>query len=134
MAEEGRRQLGRTLLARAADDLHALDVLRTADVADAVVGFHAQQAVEKSLKAVLAAHGVEYRFSHDLSYLNDLLAENGIEVPPELREAETLRPWAIELRYEDPARSGATLDRDAAYRHATVTYGWAERFFSADPA
>jgi len=29
------------------------------DIADAIVGFHAQQAVKKAINAVLAAHGVE---------------------------------------------------------------------------
>jgi HEPN domain-containing protein len=41
-------------------------------IGDAVVGFHAQQAVEKSLKAVLSAHGLEFRRTHDLLTLLQL--------------------------------------------------------------
>ena len=95
------------------------------DVPDEVVGFHAQQAVEKSLKAVLAAHDIDYAFSHDLSYLGDLLESNGLDLPGEVRAGEELRPWAAEFRYEDPAGGPATLDRKRAHELATATIGWA---------
>jgi HEPN domain len=36
------------------------------EVADVLVCFHSQQAVEKALKAVLAARGVEFPFIHDI--------------------------------------------------------------------
>jgi HEPN domain-containing protein len=53
--------LARVLLDRADDDVTLVRrVVEEEDIADAIVGFHAQQAVEKAIKAVLAAHGVEY--------------------------------------------------------------------------
>src|SRR6185437_239024 len=50
------RDLAEQLLRRAADDeAAARAMLPLESVTDAIVGFHAQQAVEKSLKVVLAA-------------------------------------------------------------------------------
>jgi HEPN domain-containing protein len=58
------------LLDRAAEDeLMARSLLPIEGVTDAGVGFHAQQAVEKALKAVLALKGVEFPYSHDLDAL-----------------------------------------------------------------
>lgn len=45
----------------------AADLL--AGVTDAIVGFHAQHAVEKAIKAVLAANGETFPFTHDLEGL-----------------------------------------------------------------
>ena len=70
------------------------------DVADAIVGFHAQQAAEKLIKAVLAARGVTFVKSHALGYLIGLVEENDIGAPAELSEADVLSPWAVEFRYE----------------------------------
>ena len=48
--------------------------------ADEIFGFHVQQAIEKSLKAWLAARSVIFPLTHDLSRLLDLLEENGADV------------------------------------------------------
>ncbi len=41
-------------------------------IADEILGFHAQQAAEKMLKAVLACQGIEFPFTHRLADLIDL--------------------------------------------------------------
>ncbi|HEY4812391.1 MAG TPA: HEPN domain-containing protein [Solirubrobacteraceae bacterium] len=95
-----------------------------ADVANAIVGFHAQQAAETLIKAVLAARGVAFMKSHALSYLIGLVEENDIEAPDELSEADVLSPWAVEFRYEgeDPP----ALDRSAALVLVEQLRAWAE--------
>jgi HEPN domain-containing protein len=58
MAESA--DLARELLGLAGDDeAAARAMLPIGSVTDAIVGFHAPQAVEKALKAVLASQGVE---------------------------------------------------------------------------
>ena len=66
---------------------------------DEVFGFHAQQAVEKSLKAWLAHLHVEYPLKHDLDILFDLLASSGCVVD-KFRFAADLNVFAVEHRYE----------------------------------
>jgi HEPN domain-containing protein len=61
--------------------------------------FHAQQALEKGLKAVLVAHGVVFRRTHDLIELLDMAAANGIAVPVARDLLLRLAPYAVEFRY-----------------------------------
>jgi len=70
------REHARLLLAKAHEDLYVLNrLVDDTDSPDAVIGFHAQQAVEKSLKAVLTSRGIRYPWTHDLGGLIDLLAD-----------------------------------------------------------
>lgn len=67
--------------------------------ADEIFGFHAQQAIEKALKAWLAARGVTFPLTHDLSRLFELLEENGADVSlfwPLLQYSV----FAVQARYE----------------------------------
>lgn len=56
MPQHDRLDLAHVLLSRAIDDETPVRKVSTdTDVADAIIGFHAQQAAEKLIKAVLAA-------------------------------------------------------------------------------
>lgn len=69
------------------------------DFPDEIFGFHAQQAVEKALKAWLAVLGVQFPKTHDLKLLLDLLGERG--VPTEgLQSFVDLNAFAVQYRYE----------------------------------
>jgi len=72
-------------------------------VSAAVAFFHAQQAAEKALKAVMCLHALEYRRTHDLEELAGQLADAGH--PPSVAEADLrlLTPYAVEYRYDDEA-------------------------------
>lgn len=60
----------RVLLRKARDDERLATLAAgNAEIADEQIGFLAQQAVEKSLKAVLSSGGIRYRRTHDLSEL-----------------------------------------------------------------
>ena len=111
------------LLRKAASDLSAARALaRDADQQDDVVGFHAQQAVEKSLKAVLAVRGFEIPRTHDLDLLTRLVARDSDDAAGALAGAKDLSPWAVATRYDDIE---ATLDRDAAIGVAEKSLIWA---------
>jgi HEPN domain-containing protein len=130
MPPHDRLDLARVLLARAVDDETLVrKVCSDVDVADAIVGFHAQQAAEKLIKAVLAARGVTFVKSHALSYLIGLVEENHIEAPDEISEADVLSPWAVEFRYEgeDPP----ALDRSAALVLVEQLRAWTEKGIKA---
>jgi HEPN domain-containing protein len=105
------------------DELAAKSLLSVEGVTDAILGFHAQQAVEKSLKAVLAFREVEFPFTHDLDGLLELCQGNGIDVPEELSDVDHLSPYGVQLRYGTIRPS--VLDRDQALRWAASAVDWA---------
>jgi HEPN domain-containing protein len=114
----------RALLKKAGGDRHAVAALVEIDeVSDAIIGFHAQQAVEKSLKAVLALRGVDYPYSHDIDGLIELSQSNGIEVPEELADADHLSPFSVGALYGGPEPT--YVDRDRALAWATSAVTWA---------
>jgi HEPN domain-containing protein len=115
------------LLGLAADDeFMARSLLPIEGVTDAGLGFHCQQAAEKSLKAVLALRGIEFPFTHDLEGLLRLCQKNGIDVPEDLSEVDRLSVFAVRLRYD--ASPAARLDRDKALAWAASAVAWARTF------
>ncbi len=94
------------------------------EIDDAVIGFHAQQAVEKCLKAVLARHEVAIRKVHDLHALMDLLADQRLPLPPMRNEIVELNPFAVILRYE--LAETESLDRALAKTILEAVRRWAE--------
>lgn len=116
--------LARLLLGKASADLAALAALSESDVDDSILGFHAQQGVEKSLKAVLAGRGVEYERTHDLEYLVELLTSAQLESPVAIDELAQLTQWAVRFRYEAEVPS---LDRAQALAVAQTMHDWAAR-------
>ena len=112
------------LLTAARSDLRAAELL-AGDAAQGndVVGFHVQQAVEKSIKAVLASLGVEIPYTHDVSFLLDIVTDHGADVPESVASAEWLTPWAAAMRYG--AGDDVALDRRAAVGVARDALRWA---------
>ena len=104
----------RVLLEAAGFDVSALRGMGDAAVfADAIFGFHVQQAAEKSFKAWLALLGAAYPLVHDLEELLELLSAR--ELDAERFGALTdYSPYAVQLRYAGSVPDAAPLDRDAA--------------------
>jgi HEPN domain-containing protein len=61
--------------------------------------FQAQQAAEKSLKAVLIARKIPYPYTHDINALLSILDENEMVIPENLWEAIELTSYAADTRY-----------------------------------
>jgi hypothetical protein len=74
--------LAAVLLLKADQDLYVLDKLAVAaDAPIGVFGFHAQQATEKLIKAVLTRRNIAYTRTHRLGELVDLAADHGVRFP-----------------------------------------------------
>jgi hypothetical protein len=86
------------LLAKAAEDEA---VVCLAGVPDGPFGFHVQQAVEKLLKALLSQLSIQYKLSHDLNYLVNLLQTSGEVLPKTVTEFSDLDSFAVFNRYDD---------------------------------
>ncbi|HJZ38235.1 MAG TPA: HEPN domain-containing protein [Solirubrobacterales bacterium] len=106
------------------DATAAREFADNAEISDEIIGFHAQQAVEKWLKAVMAKLGLPQQRTHDIDQLGRLLEEQGVELPvPRSRLAE-LTDFAVPLRYED-LLDAEPLDRRAATALVDEVAGWA---------
>jgi len=117
---------------KAAQDERAMTILAGASSApDEVIGFHAQQAVEKLLKALLSDRRVAFRKTHDLTELIDLLTDSGVAVPAEIGEVRRLGPYAAQFRYEDiPVDSTESFDRAWAVKCVAQTKAWVDQLLA----
>ncbi|MDE2141029.1 MAG: HEPN domain-containing protein [Elusimicrobia bacterium] len=68
-----------------------------------IVCFHAQQCVEKYLKAVLCANGVDFPKIHDIGELVALLPK-GVSSALTEKDQERLTEYAVDSRYPGLAR------------------------------
>ena len=117
-----RLEEAREMLKMALKDLRALEVMLDPDSVDVgIFGFHAQQAVEKSLKAWITALGMEHTYKHDLRQLLIILRELGCDVT-DLWEFVDLNTFAVQFRYEDYADTDAPLDRQDTIRRVKALY------------
>jgi HEPN domain-containing protein len=87
-------------LKKAKSDMTAVVALIQAESFDAAC-FHAQQAAEKYLKALLIHLGVAFPFTHNLSKLVDLAAGADESLRSLISTVEPLIPYAVESRYDD---------------------------------
>jgi len=106
-------------------DIRAFEVLKNdSRIHLSMTCFHAQQAVEKSLKAVLFLNQVEFERTHDLVKLAQLLRDQGITLPVSDDQLRKLNPFAVTLRYDDLEIEGIT--REEAASLVMVVRRWAE--------
>ncbi len=84
-----------------------------------LIAYHAQQCVEKCLKAFLVYHNVDFPFTHNISTLLELCSKHG-EWIHQIQEAEILTPYAVTARYpgddEEVTLEEATVAIDLAHR------------------
>lgn len=87
-------------LKKAAQDLEAAELLIKEDWDDYFnCAFHAQQAAEKFIKAYLVRYQIEFRKTHDLRELIDLVQKRDKALASKLRFSEWLTDFAVEFRY-----------------------------------
>jgi hypothetical protein len=123
------RELALLLVRKAEGDEGLLDrLLGDPDVSDEILGFHAEQAVEKRLKAVLALHEVGYERTHSIGYLTSLLEHHGIELPDGREQIEELTPWAVAARYESALEE--VLNRASVREQVAAVRNWSGRLVS----
>jgi HEPN domain-containing protein len=85
-------------LLHARSDLALAKISPPEDVMLEGLCFHAQQAAEKALKALLVSLNLEFPRTHNIGTLLDLLHE-AVSVPSEVEEAASLTDYAVMTRY-----------------------------------
>ena len=110
----------REMVILAQRDLKALQGMLDADTfADEIFGFHAQQAVEKALKAWLTLVGVEYPRTHDLEELLELLEEHAEPILEAFYDLVDLTDFAVQFRYRIFEDAEGRLNRGAMIRQVS---------------
>lgn len=110
------KQLAKEWLNKADEDFRVAErELAAEPPAFSAVCFHAQQAVEKAMKALLVDLGVDFPRTHDLKFLLDLI-KSKTPVFNDLKEAlVNLSVSAVEVRYP-----GSKPDRQLAEKAVDI--------------
>lgn len=87
--------------------------------------FHAQQAAEKAIKAVILYHGWTFRYVHDLDELITSIEQQGVNVPAHVRDAVDLTPYAFEARYPGVSEPVTEEEYAEALERAEHVVSWA---------
>ena len=88
--------------------------------------FHAQQTVEKSMKAVLIFLNIQFPKTHELDFLLELMLTNKIDVPKIVFEAVTLSRYAVISRYPGDEDEIERKEYIQCIKLATVVFKWAK--------
>ncbi|HLD45448.1 MAG TPA: HEPN domain-containing protein [bacterium] len=94
-------EYAQTMLTQANKDFKALlNMLDETLFEPEIFGFHAQQTIEKALKAWLSFLGVVCPKTHDLEMLFALLEDNKVPIPDQFRSLTDFTDFAVQFRYE----------------------------------
>ncbi len=115
------KEIAEKWLRRAYTDLRVAEKLLEIGEEPWVIAFHAQQAVEKALKAYLALHNKHFGKVHNIARLIDLCMEVDRDFN-RLYEigVDELYPLAIEARYPDTGIEVTTDEAEEAVRKARL--------------
>jgi len=95
-----RRELVARWLVRAEEDLNVARHLLAEQLPYySAIGFHAQQAAEKYLKAFLVAHQIEFPKTYDLGRLLDIVSGVDAALAEALSGAVQLTDYGVDVRY-----------------------------------
>jgi len=98
--EEIKREFTKQWVDKADSDYNTSNhLLSSGEVYLEAVTFHAQQAAEKYLKALLVWHQIEFPKTHDLSLLISLVSGSNPELAECLSDVQLLTPYGVEYRY-----------------------------------
>jgi HEPN domain-containing protein len=106
-----------------ADAVAVRELAGNPEVTDEIVGFHAQQAIEKWLKALMASRGMDEARIHDIGRLLQLLENDGAKLPDNARRLDDLTIYAVPMRY-DELLDAEPLDREATTELIDEVGGW----------
>jgi HEPN domain-containing protein len=122
-------QIAEFLLERARENLGAARILIAEEQAKSVIGFQLEQAVEASLRSILARREGEAVEPFNLGVVLKRVAGLDLEIPAAVASADWLGPWAVDFRYEEETTD---LNIDAALEAATAAVGLAEHVLDED--
>jgi len=121
------RIMAQNWLDHAKSDLKLAKLGLEYEVFPSQICFHAQQAAEKALKAILLYNHIEFPLIHDLEQLLNILEKEKIFIPDDILEVGILTPYAVETRYPGNWDEIAENEITNALTLAEKTIHWAEQ-------
>ena len=124
-------EVSRQWLTEARSELTLARIEKPALVSWEALCFHAQQAAEKGLKAVLVHFQVDFPRTHSIGDLIGLLEDHGHPVPGDIQGAKGLTVYAVHTRYPfdgrgEPRTTMTQEDLVQAIEIAAGVLAWAE--------
>ena len=118
-------------LERACSDLLLGKIaIQTAGVLPEDACFHAQQCVEKALKALLTRYEIQFPRTHAIELLLDLLKEAGIAVSNDVDESFVLSQYAVQTRYPGEWEPVTKEEAQHAVEQAEIVLKWVKHLFA----
>ncbi|MBF0518472.1 MAG: HEPN domain-containing protein [Nitrospirae bacterium] len=112
----------KSMLSLASYDLNALKGMLDPNVfAENIFGFHAQQSVEKTLKAWISALNGTYPHIHDIEELIIILKSMNCNVEG-MEDYVYFNPYAVQFRYTEYDILDGTLDRNDTINKVQALY------------
>ena len=88
--------------------------------------FDAQQAVEKSLKAILIKLNQSFPKTHSIGILLKLVEEAGVEIPRNINQAKLLTAYAVDVRYPGDYEPVSKEEYKEALKIAKDVFEWVD--------
>jgi HEPN domain-containing protein len=111
----------------------ARDIENNPDVLPNQTAFHAQQAAEKAIKAMMIHEGIAFPLTHDLKLLVKRWTDSGRIWPPALTNVKTLNPYAVESRYPGYIHQISSTEVRAAIEMAERVVACSETILTPPP-
>lgn len=124
--QEAIRELVEEWMRRARSDLAVARMVDEEQIAPEILAFHAQQAAEKALKALLVQRQVEFPRLHVIAPLLKLCQEAGYEGTETLADAVTLTRFAVATRYPGEEEPVSRQEARQAFELAEQVLNWGE--------
>lgn len=130
---EAIRELVAAWMRRAQSDLVLAEMTEDWRIAPEILAFHAQQAAEKALKALLVQRQVEFPRTHAIGMLLNLCRAAGYEGTETLADAVTLTRYAVATRYPGEEEPVSRQEAREAAKLAAQVLAWVKGQFEEAP-
>ena len=131
--EEAIRELVAEWMRRARSDLVVARLTEDERIAPEILAFHAQQAADKALKALLVQRQVEFPHTHVIALLVNLCQRAGFQGTEALAEAVPLTRYAVTTRYPGEEELVSRQEAREAAELAARVLAWAEAQIEEKP-
>lgn len=124
--QEAIHELTAEWMRRAYSDLAVARLIDEERIAPEILAFHAQQAAEKALKALLVQRQVEFPRLHEIGMLLNLCKDAGYEGADTVSEAVSLTRYAVTTRYPGEEEAISRQEARQAFELSEKTLKWVE--------